>query len=423
MDLDRITFAAAFRRLKDKTQVHALPDNDHVRNRLTHSIETASVGRSLGVQVGQEIGKRHPHLRAEYAAPYFGHVVQAACLAHDIGNPPFGHAGESAIQTWFAQRRQEAWFAALNPPQQADLLQFEGNAQGFRLLTQLEMGRRKGGLRLTHGVLGAFTKYPRPALAQVNAAERWDAGAKRKNGFFQSEQTQMAEVAESCGMITADADAPRWRRHPLAYLMEAADDITYGVIDLEDGVELGLIPPWEAITVLTEIAQPKFDMKGGPLERVRTLRAMAMGQLNEAAAQTFVDHESELLAGQFHGGLMDASPLAEPLRAAGQLARDRLYMAEPVALKVAAGQRVIQGLLEIFQPVVIALHAAQWETAALDSQHRYLAALLDAETLTTLRGAPTVNSYEALLFLTDFLSGMSDKQALRLYRRLNGIDV
>ena len=238
-DLDRIVFSAAFRRLARKTQVHPLSDNDHVHTRLTHSIEVASVGRSLGTIVGSEIAGSLN--KPEITADTFGDIVQAACLAHDIGNPPFGHSGEDTIGRWFnSSVNSPAIFGSdMKDIEKNDLRYFEGNAQGFRILTQLENNRWSGGLRLTYAVLGTFTKYPRSSVVHPIPNDSYIGG--KKIGFFESERGYFEKIASGLGLIQRNEQLYYWCRHPLAFLVEAADDICYAIIDIEDGFALGYL--------------------------------------------------------------------------------------------------------------------------------------------------------------------------------------
>ncbi|ABK46033.1 putative deoxyguanosinetriphosphate triphosphohydrolase [Magnetococcus marinus MC-1] len=412
-DLDRITFSTPFRRLKDKTQVHALPDNDHVRNRLTHSLETASVGRSLGVLAGDRLCDRSGHCEG-LTPPHFGYVVQAACLAHDIGNPPFGHAGEDAIRSWFKQN--STVLADLTEPQRLDFLHFEGNAQGFRILTQLEYGRREGGLRLTHGVLAAFSKYPRSARPVTGLG-----AGQRKNGLYQSELDQFSQVAHTTGLRQVAQQA--WQRHPMAYLMEAADDICYAPIDLEDGFELGWIPFDHIQALLAPIAQFEPRNRGSQLEQVRFLRTMAITKLIEAAVDQFVTHLPAIMQGTYPHTLLESSPLAQAVKTAKQAARHSIFNHEAVLLRIATGHRVLTGLLDMFYPVFMRLHQAAWQVQALPTYERHLAQLLGQDLLQTLQAQPTQDLYAALQTLTDTISAMTDGQAMRLFRRLNGIQL
>ena len=247
-DLDRVVFSAAFRRLAHKTQVHPLSANDHVHTRLTHSIEVASVGRSLGTIVGMPIADKLGDPQITSAT--FGYIVQAACLAHDIGNPPFGHSGEDTIGSWFNSEGQSSkiFGSDMKDVEKNDLKYFEGNAQGFRILTQLENYRWSGGLQLTFAVLGTFAKYPRSSLIHPIPNDSYIGG--RKIGFFESERIYFEQIASELGLMERSSQLRYWCRHPLAFLVEAADDICYALIDIEDGFTLGYLTFTEAKELL-----------------------------------------------------------------------------------------------------------------------------------------------------------------------------
>src|SRR5215469_2067346 len=305
-DIDRITFSAAFRRLAHKTQVHPLSSNDHVHTRLTHSIEVASVGRSLGTGVGAEIAKEldEPLITQDT----LGYVVQAACLAHDIGNPPFGHFGEHAIQSWFKEHIEPGTPLAvkLEDARKEDLTLFDGNAQGFRIITQLENSKWAGGLQLTHAVLGTFTKYPTASNIMTNTKDSY-IGAK-KPGFFKTEERYFQEVADCLGLERRDCDASYWCRHPLAFLVEAADDICYRIIDIEDGYELGYLTFTETKDFLGSIAchDPKLTkLPVQDSDQIGKLRGVAVGVLIEECVRVFVDNQKDILAGSFDTALLD----------------------------------------------------------------------------------------------------------------------
>ncbi len=276
-DQDRIVFSSAFRRLQDKTQVHTLAESDYVRTRLTHSMEVASVGRSLGANAGQVIIDRHLK-GSDYNPADFGHIVSAACLAHDIGNPPFGHFGEEIIRHWFAKGKgAEGRAEGLTPAQMRDFELFEGNAQGFRVLTKLQNWRNSGGLRLTYATLGTFMKYPR--VSSVSAPAPGDSGAK-KFGVMQSELDAFREIAAELGLLKRGTE-DYWCRHPLSYLVEAADDICYSIVDIEDGYKLGRLAYDETEDIMIRIlgSPPKrYHEVDDPTERISYLRAKCIGR-------------------------------------------------------------------------------------------------------------------------------------------------
>ncbi len=239
-DFDRIVFSSAFRRLQDKTQVFPLPESDFVHTRLTHSFEVSCVGRSLGTLIGSKIIQRHKELKEQYSHFHLGEIVAAACLAHDIGNPPFGHSGEDAISEYFKNGDGKQFKEKLTELQWNDLTKFEGNAQGFRLLTKLQNPKIKGGLRLTCATLAAFTKYPKESFTIDNTNADGKSKLYKKFGFFQPEKELFSEVAGEVG-LNKKLNKQKylwWERHPLAFLVEAADDICYRIMDLEDGYHL-----------------------------------------------------------------------------------------------------------------------------------------------------------------------------------------
>src|SRR5688500_14709290 len=251
-DYDRIIFSHPFRRLQDKTQVHPLPEHDFVHTRLTHSLEVSSVGRSLGKRAGEVILQRHPSLTGDFSLFDFGAIVAAAALAHDLGNPPFGHAGEDGISDFFLHHSGGQSFKELVTKEEwYDLTRFEGNAQGFRILDKEQYG-----LKLTYASLGAFTKYPCPAFFPERDKKK---KSQKKFGFFQSEKDAFKEVACDLELIQRNGDS--WCRHPLAFLVEAADDICYSIIDLEDGCRLGLVSFEDTVELLSGILKDKLDKK------------------------------------------------------------------------------------------------------------------------------------------------------------------
>ena len=299
-DQDRICFSQPFRRLQAKTQVHPLAENDHVRTRLIYSVEVGCIGQALGALVGSELSKRSgfPATKADLAS-----LVKVACLAHDIGHPPFGHAGEEAVRAWTSkQLGADANFASeLSPAQADDLKQYEGNAQGFRILTKLENHRNDGGLQLTYATLGAGMKYPWGVDAERNT--------KKKFGFFQSERDYAEDVANELGLLPVRGGG--WCRHPLAYLVEAADDICYAIIDLEDGIDMGSY----SFDEFEKLLSPMLQVREGHAEeykraatlefqKVSYLRSKAIFVLTIECVTEFLDNESDLLQGKYEGSLI-----------------------------------------------------------------------------------------------------------------------
>lgn len=413
-DLDRIVFSAAFRRLAHKTQVHPLSPNDHVHTRLTHSIEVASVGRSLGTIVGNNIatGLREPSITGNT----FGDIVQAACLAHDIGNPPFGHSGEEAIRDWFkrySSKSNNGQAFGLSDAQCEDFRQFEGNAQGFRILTQLENHKGNGGLQLTCAVLGAFSKYPRSSKKHSSHDDNYVGG--KKFGFFQAEKCNFCEVANCLALLRKADDY--WSRHPLAFLVEAADDICYTIIDIEDGYELKYLSFCEAKEILSAIADDgtNLSLSMGQPDQIAKLRAIAIDKLVTKVAEVFLQNQRALLDGSFSEDLLTKTQFRSEIIGAKELAKKNLYLSDRKAKLEIAGSAVISGLLDTFSEVVSALEEVGYDPSKLKGKAQQLARLMDG-TLTSV-----TDSYGALLCVTDFISGMTDRYAVDLYRALKGV--
>jgi dGTPase len=416
-DFDRIVFSSAFRRLQDKTQVFPLARSDYVRTRLTHSLEVSSVGRTLGVMAGDAIIRRH-RLREIYPQD-FGAIVAAACLAHDIGNPPFGHAGEDAIRLWFrtSQTAQQV-LHSLPAPQQQDFLRFEGNAQGFRLLTRLQNADNPGGLQLTYATLGTFSKYPCASTACDSAAE---TVAARKFGFYQDDRERFAEAAEQLGLIATATDA--WCRHPLAYLVEAADDICYRIIDIEDGFRLNRLTLDETLALLRPLVDtgdwPRIGRIRDTQSRVEFLRAKAIGRMIDQVYDCFIQHEDAILSGELPHELLSLIPSAGQLHALKQLAMEKVYVAPEVIEIGVAGFEVLAGLLEAF---VAAVNDVSEQGAGASSKSRMLLHLIPRR-FSELPHPPALSRYRRVLGVIDFVAGMTDSYAVGLFKKITGISL
>jgi dGTPase len=422
VDSDRIVFSSAFRRLQDKTQVFPLADNDYVRTRLTHSLEVASVARSLGARVGSALVERYG-LAPEFHASDFGAIVSAAALAHDLGNPPFGHSGEDAIRHWFktspiaAATREE-----LTADERADFERFEGNAQGFRIITRLQMPDNPG-LRLTCATLGAFTKYPRTARLPVGVEPR--GVSAKKFGFFDSEGAFFMKVAEQTGLIPRGEGIAWWCRHPLAFLVEAADDICYRLVDFEDGYRLKFLSfeeVSEAFLAVTgdlkdrERAARNHDRK----DQVAFLRAQAIGVSIRQVAEAFLANETAMLAGEFDDELLNLNlPAREALQHIKDRSRDTIYSTQRGVEIEAAGYEVLGGLLDVFYGAADDL-ARHGHKATRKSEK--LLKLVPAQFLGP-ESQPSASPYERLLRMTDFVSGMTDSYAVSLYKKVRGISL
>lgn len=421
-DFDRIVFSSSFRRMQDKTQIFPLSQIDYVRTRLTHSLETSSVGRSLGTLVGEQVIARHNLLGFE--ASDFGDICAAACLAHDIGNPPFSHSGEDAIRHWashaeYGRRRVET----LQGNEREDFLNFEGNAQGFRILTRLQNRDNRGGLQLTCATLGAFTKYPR---------ESWLGGdtptggvSTKKHGFCAADVELFQEVAETLSLIRRHPLRAVWCRHPLAFLVEAADDICYRVVDIEDGFRLGHLNYQEVLDLFWPILrdpaqrQARLDRIGGNKERVEFLRAKVINEVIQQTRDCFLDCEEGILAGHFDEPLLTQVPQRSELDRLLEVAQARIYCAPEVVEIETAGFEVMSELMERFIQVVDDLAEHGIEASA---KSRMTSLLLPEQFIGPQR-VPSPNSYTRLLRLADFVAGMTDSYAVSLYKKVTGISL
>ncbi len=400
-DYDRIAFSHPFRRLNDKTQVHPLSRNDHVHSRLTHSLEVSIVGRSLGMAVGEQISG----LPEGVGPTDLGQILQAACLMHDLGNPPFGHAGEDAIQMWFSDPGNARFFEGLTQDELLDFQSFEGNAQAFRLVANLEHNRGNGGMQLTYATLAALMKYPWTSPC---------AGAKKKFCAFQSEKELLNQVAEQTGLILQDDG--RYCRHPLAFLAEAADDICYRIIDLEDAAEIGLLPFETVRDIFQEICQAKADTALSERNQLSYLRALAINSSIKAVAEIFVEKETDLLLGKipFNQDLISLCPavIRDPLDAAKKLARNRVYTDHRKMELQIGGYALLGNLLELFCTALqerLAKEKVSYKT-------EQVMALMKFE-------EPQYGDalYPSLLKVTDYISGMTDHYASRMARQLCGM--
>jgi dGTPase len=409
-DYDRIIFSHPFRRLQDKTQVHPLPEHDFVHTRLTHSLEVSSVGRSLGKRVGEVILQRNPDLNSNYSPYDFGAIVAAGSLAHDLGNPPFGHSGEEALSDFFKHHSAGKSFETqVTPDQWKDLVRFEGNAQGFRLLT-----RNQYGLKLTFATLGAFTKYPCPSyFSNRNKSKK----SQKKFGFFESEVEPFKNIASSLGLQQVNELC--WNRHPLAFLVEAADDICYSIIDLEDGCRLGLISFDETVELLAGILGPKLKPEKlrqvvGLNEKLGVLRAMTINSLTDDCTSVFLENEKQILDGTFDTALTDAGEFQEALKKISDASVIKIYRARPVMEIEAAGFEALPGLLEEFIYAALNLkfnnQPRKFATVA-----RLMPLEIESQILSSL------DTYSLLRIVIDFVSGLTDRHALSLFRKIKGI--
>jgi len=408
-DVDRIIFAPAFRRLADRTQVLPSPQDDHVHSRLTHSLEVSTLGRSLGTRIGEFLGG-HGWLPASLGAKDVGDCVAAASLIHDLGNPPFGHAGERAFREFFAGAEGERAMHALSPRQAGDLLQFEGNAQSLRVVTRTARPKGRAGLDLCLATLGALVKYPCAATAIDREAGR---ASLKKHGVNEAEDAIFERAAAAMGLAPR-GDARAWTRHPLVFLTEAADDITYAVVDLEDALRLGLLSAAEFSRLLSPFAAghasvsaaleaPDLDRES-MFELAGKLRSDAISTLLNGAVQVFERCHEAILDGSFDTPLMSEITLSAAFERLTRVAKERYYRAPDVLRMELSGAMAIQGVLS-------ALTEAAFDGRSVRAGNlRRLMPWLAAGD----------SAYDRLLAITDHVSGMTDGYVLRQFRELSG---
>ncbi|WP_418603619.1 deoxyguanosinetriphosphate triphosphohydrolase [Hwangdonia sp.] len=414
VDYDRIIFSSEFRSLQDKTQVIPLSKTDFVHTRLTHSLEVSVVGRSLGRRVGQKLLKKHPHLQSVhgYQANDFGAIVAAAALAHDIGNPPFGHSGEKAIGEYFKTGEGQKYKDQLTEKEYQDLCDFEGNANGFKILTEDRAGRN-GGLRLSYATLGAFIKYPKESLPKKPTQHIAD----KKYGFFQSEKEAFNDVAKELGLLKRSDKHISYSRHPLAFLVEAADDICYTIIDFEDGINLGLIQEEFALEYLSKIIRDNIKPENyyalsTKEDRIGYLRALAIGSLINEAVDIFMAHEEAILSGDFNSGLLDKSKYDAQIKDIIKISIENIYQSTEVIDKEIAGYGVINTLLNTY-------------TTAVNNTFHNTASNYDTLILKGLQKTIKTNTsslYHRLMGVCYHVSLLSDSKAILDYKKIKGIE-
>ena len=411
VDFDRIIFSSAFRSLQDKTQVIPLSKTDFVHTRLTHSLEVSVVGRTLGRRVGKELLERHPQLKElGYTFNDFGAIVAAASVMHDIGNPPFGHSGEKAIGEYFKTGNGIQYKEQLTNLEYQDLIDFEGNANGFKILTENREGI-EGGLRLSYATLGAFIKYPKESLPKKPTKHISD----KKYGFFQSEKEAFLDVSDDLGLIKKEREGISYYRHPLAYLVEAADDICYTIIDFEDGINLGLIDEDYALEYMIKLVKDVIDSKKyhslqHKKDRISYLRALAIGVLINEAVEIFLANEEAILDGSFQNSLLDKCKYEAQINDILKISVDKIYLSKEVVEKEVAGYKIIAELLDVF---VTALNNKF--DGKQSNYDKLVLNLLPKEYQQEKK-----NLYDRIMLVCSYIAGMSDGYATRLFTKIKG---
>ena len=412
-DYDRLIFSSAFRRLQNKTQVFPLPGSIFVHNRLTHSLEVASVGMSIGNDISRRVIQKRPELK-DTLVEEIGTIVSAACLAHDLGNPPFGHSGEKAIQTFFSEGPGQKIKSMVSSEFWDDITHFEGNANAFRILTHRFKGRRQGGFVMTYSMLASIVKYPFASCL---------AGNHGKFGFFASEAESYRKIADELGIFckSAPGEPLKYARHPLVYMVEAADDICYEIMDIEDSHKLKILSFAETEHLLLSFFDEEIQQKirqriideelTDENEKVVYMRASVIGKLENECVAAFLAHEEEILAGTFKGSLIDhiSECQKKAYKECEKISYSKIYQSKPVLDIELSGYKIMATLMEVF--VEAAVNPSRFYSKQL---LRRVSSQYDIE---------NENLEERIMAVIDYISGMTDIYALDIYQKINGISL
>ena len=412
-DYDRLIFSSAFRRLQNKTQVFPLPGSIFVHNRLTHSLEVASVGMSIGNDISRRVIQKRPELK-ETLVEEIGTIVSAACLAHDLGNPPFGHSGEKAIQTFFSEGPGQKIKSMVSSEFWDDITHFEGNANAFRILTHRFKGRRQGGFVMTYSMLASIVKYPFASSL---------AGNHGKFGFFASEADSYRKIADELGIFckSAPGEPLKYARHPLVYMVEAADDICYEIMDIEDSHKLKILSFAETEHLLLSFFDEEIQQKirqriideelTDENEKVVYMRASVIGKLENECVAAFLAHEEEILAGTFEGSLIDhiSERQKKAYKECEKISYSKIYQSKPVLDIELSGYQIMATLMKVF--VEAAVNPSRFYSKQL---LRRVSSQYDIE---------NENLEERIMAVLDYISGMTDIYALDIYQKINGISL
>lgn len=412
-DYDRLIFSSAFRRLQNKTQVFPLPGSIFVHNRLTHSLEVASVGMSIGNDISRRVIRKRSELK-DTLVEEIGTIVSAACLAHDLGNPPFGHSGEKAIQTFFSEGPGQKIKSMVSSEFWDDITHFEGNANAFRILTHRFKGRRQGGFVMTYSMLASIVKYPFASCL---------AGSHGKFGFFASEAESYRKIADELGIFckSAPGEPLKYARHPLVYMVEAADDICYEIMDIEDSHKLKILSFAETEHLLLSFFDEEIQQKirqriideelTDENEKVVYMRASVIGKLENECVAAFLAHEEEILAGTFEGSLIDhiSERQKKAYKECEKISYSKIYQSKPVLDIELSGYQIMATLMEVF--IEAAVNPSRFYSKQL---LRRVSSQYDIE---------NENLEERIMAVIDYISGMTDIYALDIYQKINGISL
>ncbi len=429
-DYDRLIFASSFRRLQNKTQVFPLPGSTFVHNRLTHSLEVASVGRSLGKIIGDHIASNHIAANDERSLHFYrydlSNVIASACLAHDIGNPAFGHSGEKAISNYFLKNKDftiegRSLRDFFDDSQWEDLINFEGNANAIRVLTHAYRDKPVGGMRLTLTTLAAILKYPCESVAVDKNYKH-----RKKYGFFQTERETFNDIVEALDMKQEQDNPLVYARHPFVYLVEAADDICYRIIDMEDAHRLGIISKemvsQALMNIIDQIDRPEDDMVKikdtfskilDDNDSIAYLRAKCINALTLESAAVFAEHSDQIINGTYDSTLVDSIESRCPaLSEVMDISISKIYSHHSVVEIEITGYHVMSHLLKLFVPAVLRKTPEGTDRMALS-----LIPLQFREF------EMTEDPYLKVMSVVDFISGMTDAYATEFYRKTTGIDI
>lgn len=412
-DYDRLIFSSAFRRLQNKTQVFPLPGSIFVHNRLTHSLEVASVGMSIGNDISRRVIQKRHELK-DTLVEEIGTIVSAACLAHDLGNPPFGHSGEKAIQTFFSEGPGQKIKSMVSSEFWDDITHFEGNANAFRILTHRFKGRRQGGFVMTYSMLASIVKYPFASSL---------AGNHGKFGFFASEAESYRKIVDELGIFckSAPGEPLKYARHPLVYMVEAADDICYEIMDIEDSHKLKILSFAETEHLLLSFFDEEIQQKirqriideelTDENEKVVYMRASVIGKLENECVAAFLAHEEEILAGTFEGSLIDhiSERQKKAYKECEKISYSKIYQSKPVLDIELSGYQIMATLMEVF--IEAAVNPSRFYSKQL---LRRVSSQYDIE---------NENLEERIMAVIDYISGMTDIYALDIYQKINGISL
>ncbi|HBV17552.1 deoxyguanosinetriphosphate triphosphohydrolase [Chryseobacterium carnipullorum] len=420
-DFDRIIFSSAFRRLQNKTQVFPLPGSVFVHNRLTHSLEVSSVGRSLGSIIGEFIFDTYKNDLTEDSKNFYlhnlGNVIAAACLCHDVGNPAFGHSGEDAIASYF-ERNEKDLKQKFNEKEWADLVNFEGNANAIRVLAQRQQGKDEGGIQLTFSTLASIAKYPCEAVAKKKGIIH-----RKKFGFFQNEKEIFLEIAKATNLIIENEEPYIFKRHPFVWLVEAADDICYNIIDMEDAHRLGIVSTSDCENLFFELIKSessdmdkvknKLSSISNENEKISYLRAKAINALINKSLEIYKNNFETILQGNLDNGLLDIYKSENrALQDIEAFSIEKIYNHKAVVEIENAGYNVMYELLDHFIPSIL---KPGHERKSYDIK----ALKLLPKQFVYEEGT----DYQKVLGVIDFVSGMTDNFATDLYRKIKGIDI